>query len=256
MLSENTINLKPINLGNAQKIDEICSPSLRLALLRYEVIADYYTQEPNRILIKKKEEDKNKAFEQVLRFRIRIPNKSAYSWSLYSENRDWSDEKDNINGLIIRYAMWNRHKDMNRVKSSEKSGMLLDNWPDITTKNIYFESDYVSELKKLLIDFDKIIEKGISLDKRNPEERANPGWYDMEVMRLFDWGQVHTTWSQPMENKEIEGHVRIFENALEQLIAKPISEVHQIILDYNILPDIWRQIVQGSDRIVVETQEQ
>lgn len=59
-------DLKPINTGNARTINEICSPILRLSMLRYEALFDFYSEEPCSVNVQLNKDEDSYKLEQIL----------------------------------------------------------------------------------------------------------------------------------------------------------------------------------------------
>lgn len=236
-------NIKPQNLGNSKNFEVICSPSLPFTLLRYEAIADFYTEEPVRILVQVNENDNEKVYEQIFRYRVWIANRKTYSFLIYSVNRSLQEED-----MIIHYVVWNRGQDLKKVKSldRESQGTMLNEWPNIELKTIYLGAENSSLLKgTILRNLDKILMKGISLKDRKPYNNL-PSWKQMEIMRLFDWGQVHSIWDTEMENNKIETTVSKLEMELKKFESFNLTPVYKMRMDYSVYPEVFKSLVQGK----------
>ena len=97
---------KPINLGNASTINEICSPVIKLSMTRFEAIFDFYSEEPFIVNVHINPNEDSHKLEQILRIRRWGLENVSYSRCIYSLHREWKEdansELDSINGLIIR----------------------------------------------------------------------------------------------------------------------------------------------------------
>jgi len=239
-------NIKPFEEGNAQVINEVCLPIAPLILLRYETIADFYSEEPRHINLKRYENGDSCLFEQVFRLRVWVPNQIAYSWIIYSNSREWLDDNGSTEGLILRNVVWERSKDIERVKKTHKinKGELLNNWPQIKSKNIYLNPQLSVQLIETLADGDKILSKGIRLTKR-VLEMERPEWRDLEIRRLFDWGSVQALWSPSMENKDLERYCFTLNEHLKTYINNNLESVYQMDLDFVYPPENYKDIISG-----------
>ena len=248
-MNSNNKNQKPKEEGNSQIINDVCLPVIPLIMLRYEQISNFYTEEPGFIRIKVTENDDYHLFEQVLRFRIWVPNQETNSWCIYSEDRGWLNEEGSIGGLVIRHAVWNRAYDTQKaqeaVERKNERNKFLNNWPTLELKNIYLNSKIASELIMFLKEIDKMLFEGIKLKKRREAEEC-PIWGDLEVMRLFDWGQVKSTWCPDMVNKDMESYVIKFDKQLKKYIKNITGSVYRMDLDYSIPLELLKALTQGT----------
>jgi hypothetical protein len=237
------IVLKPIEKANAHNINTVSLSIIPLAMLQLENLADFLTEEPAHIRIKINEKDSYHSFEQVLRIRIWLPNQRTYSWCIYSEEREWSLEEGNAGGLIIRYADWDRSFDMQKVRNKKKDKQEKKNeWPTLDLLNLYFNPKNSLELLKRLYEVDNCLFNGVKLRKRESSE-AKPDWNDLEVMRRFNWGQIHNTWSPYMVNEEIENIVITLDEELNLFRKKNPDNIFQMDLDYSFPIEIKKALV-------------
>ncbi len=242
-------DLKPINTGNAKSINEICSSIIQLSMLRYEAIFDFYSEEPSSIKVQLKQGEDKYKIEQILRIRKWGNNTKSFSWCIYSQQREWNQngnsDLDNVYNLIVRQVVWDMKSDVDKIKNSSPNTkqQLVDTWPTIFTKNVFIDSKETTELVKQISEFDKIIEHGILLNSNN-----NPSWNwkDLEVKRLFDWGQIHTTWSPSKENADVEMKIDEFDEYLSLIIDRSTNEIHSLDLDYSIYPEMFKKIITGK----------
>lgn len=239
----------PIEKGNAQKINEICSSMIPLPLLRYSAIADFYTEEPKQIGIRINDSDSGCTFEQVFRFRVWIPNQITYSWLIYAKNREWLSDDNELDGLLVRYVAWRRDLDLEKVKKTHKENkeLFLNNWPRIETENIFIKPQMCSELIKILRKGDKILSKGITFIERKSTARK-PNWRDMEVNRMFDWGTVHAVWCPFMENKEVERYIINLDKYLKKHANIEMDNIYQMNLDFTYPPEMYKQLINGTEK--------
>lgn len=246
-------NTKPVNIGNADCINETCYPVMKLAMLRYEAIFDYYSEEPQSIYVRLEKDGEKFDFEQILRIRKWVSDNQSYSWCIYSQRRELdnkvnenlSEEKKTLKNLIIRYVIWNMKTDINNIKqfSDNRREQLLKNYPSISTNNIFLSLKDSIDLIKQICDFDKLIENGISLSLNSNQEWS---FRDLEIKRLFDWGQVHSTWSPFKENHEVETSILEIEKNLKKYLACDYVNIYSMDLDFSISPVIYKNIVVGE----------
>ncbi|WP_066716811.1 hypothetical protein [Clostridium sp. Marseille-P299] len=242
-------DLKPINTGNARTINEICSPMLKLSMLRYEAIFDFYSEEPYLVNVQLNQDEDSYKLQQILRIRKWGMNTKSYSWCIYSQRREWNengnDDQDIIDGLIVRQVIWDMKADIDKIKkcSPNAKQQMSDSWPSIYTKNIFIDSKETTELVKQISEFDEIIGNGILLKLNdNPTWK----WKDLEVKRLFDWGQIHTTWSPSKENIEVQKKIDKLNEYFNLIIDRSTHEINSLDLDYSIIPEMFKNIITGK----------
>lgn len=239
-------NIKPIEEGNAQSISESCLPITPLVLLRYEAIADFYSEEPRNISVKLHESDKSNLFEQIFRLRVWVPNQAIDSWIIYCNSRDWLDPEVEVKGLIIRHVIWERSEDIVRVRTTHKNnkGKLLDRWPQIKARNIYLNPQLSVQLIKILSEGDKILSKGITLAKRSLKKNR-PDWRNLEIRRVFNWGNVQALWDPSMENKELETYCLVLSDHLKAISNQNLESVYELELDFGYPPEDYKSLLSG-----------
>ncbi|GBF31954.1 hypothetical protein DCCM_0142 [Desulfocucumis palustris] len=235
-------DIKPIEEGNAEIINEKCHP-IMFPMLQYEQIASYYTEEPLYIRLKRNRGDKLITYEQILRMRYTIPNDKINSWCIYSEDREYPFEKSRQGGLVVRNAIWNRKRDTNMVKGNSAI-KEQKRWPTIYIKNIYLSSDNINELIENIKKLDQFTNREIILKKRKLNDHLL--WLDLEVVRWYDWGQIKITWSPyEMMNHEIEMQVIKLNDLLEEYKNNEHEKIYQMDLDYLIPPEVLKKYTQG-----------
>jgi len=235
MLSKN----KPINYGNVDIIAEISQPVMKLSLLRYEAIFDFYSEEPQTIIMQKGKEKQKIVCEQILRIRRwNISNKS-YSWMVYSSDRE------TLKNLVVRKVIWDRTADVTYVKENtcDQKEEVLKSWPSLELQNICVDSVYVEKAMTKIKELDQKIENGILLNKnRTPHFE----WKDIELKRLYNWGIIHSTWSTYKENKEVEIKIKELILLLNGLLDKEHKKIHSLKLDYSMPSDLCKELVEGT----------
>ena len=179
-------NLKPINTGNAKNINEVCTPIIKLIMIRYEAIFDFYSEEPYSINVQINEGDNKYKLEQIIRVRKWGNNTRSYSLSIYSQQRELGDNLnlETENMFVVRQVVWEMNADIDKIKnySPENKQKLLNSWPSIQANNLYVSSKDTTELIKWISEVDKLVKHGIVLETNN-----NPtwGWKDLEFKRLY-----------------------------------------------------------------------
>lgn len=201
---------------------------------RYESVFDFYSEEPLSISVQKEKGDKIVNYEQILRIRKWNSRNVCSSWTVYSEDRE------KIKDIVIRNVEWDMGKDKKYVRENIKNISISMGWPSIIIKNNFIPSNYSKDILKAISELDIKVKNGILL-----EENMCPSWTwrDLEVKRLYDWGQIHSTWSTNMKNKDVENKivtlVSIFESSLKYIDV----EVESISINYSILPEDYIKLI-------------
>jgi len=245
-MHDSGFGIMPMETGNMQIINNVCRPIIPLTLLRYEAIADFYTEEPKHINIKINESDRGYMFEQVLRFRVWVPNQITSSWLIYAQNREWLDEDGKTEGLLLRHVVWERNLDMEKAKNANKEDrqLLMDSWPYVKSVNMFLKPQLCNRLIQFLKAGDSILSKGIKLTERESDER-NLKWRDIEINRMFDWGTVHAVWAPVMENKKVEKYIFKMSEHLRGYIEKDLDSIYQVDLGFTYPPEAYKSLVSG-----------
>ena len=77
------------------------------------------------------------------------------------------------------------------------------------------------------------MKSGIVLNERGSHDK--PYWRDMrdiELMRRYDWGEIHCCWGASMQNVKVEQHIYSSMEILDKELTKIFKEVYKIELDY------------------------
>lgn len=234
-------NSKPQNYGNANFIVEQKQSECKLTMLKYENTFDFYSEEPSSILIKK-ENNKEWIANAILRIRIWHRKNQSYSWSVYANDRH------EFNKIVIRKVVWDMDKDIEnaRVCANKDKKKLLILWPFITTFNKFISACEAANVIEMIKNLDSTIEKGIILyENKNPTWE----WRDIEVFRLYDWGQVHAIWNTNKKNEEIEKKVKKLISILNLLIEKTHDNIYSMSLNYSINPEKYKEVYMENTNL-------
>lgn len=237
-------NIKPIESGNAKFTNEVCLAGPSIVMIRYEALAEFYAEEPIFIHAKISEDAEKIHCEQVFRVR-KWSNDKLESLIIYSDNREWLNN-DVVSNLIIRTVTWDKNfdKQSSLLNPNERLRHLTD-WPTLQIMNHCITPYQAKEIiVNNLLPIDSLVQKGILLEK---QERNSVSWNDYEFMRLFDWGQVKSTWSSDKINKKLVEKLELLFQNINRLMICP--EVFQLDMDYSIPPDLFKMLLNGSYKL-------
>lgn len=153
-----------------------------------------------------------------------------------------------IEPIVIRKVVWNIKKDKEFAQRNIKDRRqdVLLKWPSITTHNIFIPSRYSKEIIEKVDQLDNTIRHGILLSKNND---PNWEWRDFEIKRLYDWGQIHNTWSTNMKNQDVENNIVDLEMVLNAYITDKSNNAEIICLNYSILPSKYKEMLEGEQGV-------
>lgn len=235
---------KPINIENGSKIIERCLPVIKLSMIRYEAIFDFYSEEPPSISVQLKNDSCKHEYEQILRIRRWNFKEKSVSWCIYAAEREKLDD------IIVRKVTWNREIDLVYIKNINKDQKLHQemDWPSIEIKHTFIPESKASNIIKMLNELDLVIQNGILLKQNmNPDWR----WKDLELKRLYDWGQVHSTWSTNMKNEKVENKISKLTATLDLEVESEYQKLQAIYLNYSILPEEFKKLLSGVNNTKV-----
>ena len=92
---------------------------------------------------------------------------------------------------------------------------------------------------------DDLMKCGILLSFRENSKESFK-WSDIEVLRKFNWGQIHNTWSPIVVNTEIETFLKSMDIYLNQLTEKPQEKIYQMDLDYSCSLHMKKDLIVGE----------
>ena len=228
-MSENKF---PINDSNAEITVETKVPESKLVMRKFENIFDFFSEEPASIVIEEKKGNLEDSYTCILRIRIWNAEKKSYSWSIYSQNRN------KLSGLVVRKTMWNMKQDsdfaMSKIK--ENRDEVLSSCPSITIYNKYIPPLFSNDIAQLISSLDTEIGSGFILTKN---QSPNWKWGDLEILRLYDWGQIHFTWSPNRKNEQVEKMLKSLILKLEADMDEYSNKIFKMKFNYSILPELY-----------------
>ena len=230
---------RPIEVGNANRVREICLPAIKLVLLRYETIANFLTDEPCLIHIYPETDEERIVCERILSIHLDIPNSHAVTYMIFSNSReefshDWY--------TVVRKVYWDKKNDQNRIKGyPDQRDLLLESWPSITISNTAVRQN--TTIESIVSGMDDLVKKGVRL---SPRKVPLPYWKDMSVMRRYDWGEMRSSWGSSQQNKSLEDFAQESVEKLEQVITHKHPMFHRLDIDYQIPLSVFHKAMIGE----------
>jgi len=233
------MKIKPIEEGNASEIHEVCYPLIKLIMLRYEAISDFLAEEPYFIHIKKEKDTKTITCEKIMSLFLDVNNSHTVTYTIFSNEReefsqDWYS--------VVRKVYWDKKSDQLLMKENpDQREAYINAWPSITIKSIITRGN--DAVKGVIEGVDRIVVNGIVL---SPRKEALPNWKDIAVMRRFDWGEVRNCWGASHQNTIMEEYIFDSLRKLEQVVTGEQSIFHKMMIDYQILPELFHRSITGE----------
>ena len=232
----------PVNSGNAEHIlENICLPC-SLVMIKYEELFDYYAEEPYSLTVQKKAGCKNEKFYCVFRVRTWNDKNGSNAWTIYSKGRK------NFNNIILRKVHWDMEEDKKYAKEhiKDERTQVLRAWPRISTYHKNYKKKNTDKLRKTMQKLDEIMENGFLLHET---DKAGEQWREIEILRHYDWGQVHVTWDTSMRNKAVIKRTLKLIREIEYLLEKHMDDVYYMGLNYSITPETYKTFYEKPNRL-------
>lgn len=122
---------------------------------------------------------------------------------------------------------------------------VLHSWPRISTYNKYCGKKDIDKLRKNMRKLDKIMENGFLLHET---DKAIEQWREIEVLRCYDWGQVHFTWDTSMRNAAVIKRTMKLIREIECLLEKHMDDVYSMSLNYSVSPETYKTFSEKNNR--------
>lgn len=220
----------PVETGNATEIKCKMTSKIGIVMLRLEDIFDRFSDEPRSIVVQKEKNGEEEGYECILQVRIWNWKKKCYSWEIYSAEREEPGD------LVIRRVIWNLDEDEGELRENirERRQDMLKMWPSIVIRNQFILADQANSVKGCLRMFDRSLEKGIIIHKNKKPARE---WRDLEIRRLYDWGQIHLTWSPGKKVQHIEKKIKMLILGLDSAVEDTHKKIYSMTFIYNGKPE-------------------
>lgn len=217
-------NERPMDLGNVNVMN---TKTVREKFTLNEIMEDIYNcllKEPKSIGIKRDENSKKEVFVRIIRIHAGHQKNKNYSWNIYSREREaYSD-------LVIRRVIWDLDKDIKLLKEHKGKRIPLTEWlPSAEICNIYIPPFEAEKIIHLIKKVDSEVEKGFILHKNKNQSKQ---WHDIELLRLYDWGQIHLNWCSDRKNKEVENRIKKLVKELDSAIKEGNENIFEMTLNY------------------------
>lgn len=216
----------PLNHSNAEILIEKLVLKTKLTMQRFENMFDFLSEEPVIMSVKEKENGTEEIYTCILRIRVWRNIKESCSWSIYSQDRQ------ELKNIIVRKVIWDMDKDTAFAKKNVKTHreMVLTSYPSIATFNKYILLPQSNSIIQMIKNLDEEVENGFIL-----KENENPTWEwrDLELLRLYDWGQIHFTWSTEKKNENVEKTLKQLTSMLDSIVEKYDKKIYSLSLNYS-----------------------
>lgn len=218
------INEQPMDLGNANVIIYKTVREKLLHMERTKKLFDFPSKEPEAITIKRNETSKKELFVRIIRVRAWHEKHKIFSWNIYSK------ERETYSDLIIRRVIWDLNKDAKLLKKYQSNQTVLsEQWPSAEICNTYISMYESPNIIHKINNLDSEVEKGFVLNKNNNRSKE---WHSLELLRLYDWGQIHFTWCLDNENEAVENKIKELVLELDLAIKKVDKNIFEMTLNY------------------------
>ena len=118
-------------------------------------------------------------------------------------------------------------------------------WPQISTYNKYCKKKNTDKLRKTMQKLDEIMENGFLLHET---DKAGEQWREIEILRRYDWGQVHFTWDTSMRNEAVIKRTLKLIREIEYLLKKHMDDVYYMSLNYSITPETYKTFYEKTNK--------
>lgn len=177
-----------------------------IAMFRFETIFDTLSEEPNTMSLTEKTSGSSVLLESIFRLRIWRQKGFTISLSLYADDREAPGH------MVLRSVSWDMDRDIRDIVSAESRAQILNSWPGLEIRNMALQAQERQRVFSVLQRLDLHISGGITFDEADTPLFE---WRDMELMRRYDWGQVHAVWNPTRRNTVVEEQV----NSLLELLS-------------------------------------
>lgn len=209
-----------------------------IAMFRFETIFDTLSEEPNTMSLTEKTSGSSVLLESIFRLRIWRRKGFTISLSLYA------DDKEAPGHMVLRSVSWDMDRDIRDIVSAESRAQILNSWPELEIKNRILQRKDRERVFSAMQKLDSLISGGITF-----AETDNPqfNWRDKELMRRYDWGQLHAVWNPTRRNASLENMIGLLSELLSDIeIGAGSAEEYELKLNYRAdWKSIWNNCKHG-----------
>lgn len=223
-----------VNVGNTEMLEENGLYPSKIGMIKYENIFDFFSTEPVSISIQKKKEKKQIKYSEIFRIRKWEMDKCV-SWNIYSKDRE------KLDGIVLRKVVWNKKSDKDdfkRAASERNENEKLNCFPSIESENVYVSNKQSAYIYKIMNEIDKILENGIKFNK----DIVDLSHSDTEILRLYDWGQIHLTWGEWRTPKLLEKRIHSFFEIFDEIQKNNTKKIFLMKFNYSIPLELYEKI--------------
>lgn len=197
--------------ANAAQTTSELSVLFRQGILPHiRAVSGVIVEGPKLVLVQRTARGSLRALERVLHIIVRVPNRELTSWSVYRRERDWTHKGQDERGCVLRSSRWDTVTDF-RLRPWERGEQ-----PTVKTTLRYLHADEAISLAPLFLELDQRITTNFTLAKR--PARSDPGWSELTIERLLNWGVVNLTWGGSRESVGVEAMVAELRRTIGHLI--------------------------------------
>jgi len=218
-----------IEKANAISVEQTNILETEFIVARLENKFDFYSEEPAFILVKQNVNSIEENYFCIFRIRIWNSKGKCFSWSIYSM------ERENFSNLIVRRVIWDLERDTKTVQENVRKNRerMLAMWPTLDICNKYISSQQAGSIIQFISNMDKKIGNGIILyENTNPDWK----WRDLELMRIYDWGQIHYIWCTSRKNEDVEREIEKMIMVLNASIDEQQENIFSMVIHYSDFP--------------------
>ncbi len=106
-------------------------------------------------------------------------------------------------------------------------------WPTLDICNKYISLQKAGSIIQSISNMDKKIGKGFIL-----YENSYPDWKwrDLELMRIYDWGQINYIWCTARKNEDVEREIEKMIMVLNASIDEQQENIFSMVIHYSDFP--------------------
>lgn len=214
---------------NARKVTiKARKPARTHTSLYFGIVANYFIRGPESIAVRRNLTDYRRLryYEKIVHITLRIPNVSISSWSIFRQDRNWGERKEQEHeGCVLRYATW----DLQAANATQA-------WKSRSTPNVKSIVRYITDQDCMAVtapcvSVDQVLVSGVPIAQLSETQSVSsyPGWGELSVSRLFTWGNVDLSWGNKGRSLQLEELVFSLAKAIQSTIHQNNLWEHELI---------------------------